>query len=223
MAFHFTVLARCIDIRLSKMLSTLSIVMGVCASGEISEQEKAEQERHAAAEQRRLAAEQRRLVVEASEPVRLLSTSPEFELAVHEANTVLEVLEIRAVQMGLPKAAAVWLKLEFSDAIISHHKTPKEAGLCDQAEISVQGEDEAKAKKEQADKVNIHDAAKEGKAAEVQLVLDFYPDRVNAKNTVRQSLARLSLLLTVCGWMDSMGRPLCTTQQKTIGAKWLKS
>merc|ERR1712195_184263 len=121
------------------MLSTLSTAMGVCGSGEMSEQEKAQQERHAATEQRRL-------VVEASEPVRLLSTSPEFELAAYEANTVLEVLEIGAAQMGLPKAAAVWLKLEFSGAIISHHKTPKEAGLCDQAEISVQGEDEAKAK-----------------------------------------------------------------------------
>merc|ERR1712086_67804 len=158
--------------------------MGVCASGELSEQEKAfaeqekaEQERQAAAdtpvvvvvsaaEQTRLAAEQRRLVVEASEPVRLLSTSPEFELVAHEANTVLEVLEIRAVQMGLPKAAAVLLKLEFSGTTISHNKTLKEAGLCDQAEIRVQGEDEAK--KEQADNVIIHDAAKEGKY--VQLV-----------------------------------------------------
>merc|ERR1711935_686804 len=119
----------------------------------MGEQEKAEQERRAAAEQkrqaaqqRRLAAEQRRLVVEASEPVRLLSTSPEFELAAHEANTVLEVLEIRAEQMGLPKAAAVLLKLEFSGVVISHHKTLKEAGLCDQAVISVQGKDEAKTK-----------------------------------------------------------------------------
>merc|ERR1712166_1180848 len=158
-----------------QMLSTLSNIMGVCTSGEISEQEKAQQERQAAAEQRRL-------VVEASEPVRLLSTSPEFELAAYEANTVLEVLEIRAVQMGLPKAAAMMLKLEFSDAIISHHKTPKEAGLCDQAEISVQGEDEAKAKKEQAANVDIQIVAKQGRAAEVQLVADFYPDRVNAKD-----------------------------------------
>ena len=44
------------------------------------------------------------------------------------------------------------IKLEFSGAIISHHKTLEEAGLCDQAEINVQGEDEAKAKlKERAD------------------------------------------------------------------------
>ena len=114
--------------------------MGVCASCGISEQEKAQQERQAAAEQKRQAAEQRRLVIEASEPVRLLSASPEFELAVHEANTVLEVLEIRAEQIGLPKAAVASLKLEFSGAIISHEKTLKEAGLCDQAAINVQGE-----------------------------------------------------------------------------------
>jgi hypothetical protein len=88
---------------------------------------------------------------------------------------VPEVLEIGAVQMGLPKAAAVSLKLEFSDAIISHQKTLKEAGLCYQAKISVQGEDEAKAKakKEQAGKVDINNAAQQGKVADVQLVADF--------------------------------------------------
>ena len=93
------------------------MAMGVCASCGISEQEKVEQERQAAteqkrqaaeqkcqaaeqkrlaAEQRRLVVEQRRLVVQASEPIRLLSTSPEFELLAHEANTVLGVLEISA-------------------------------------------------------------------------------------------------------------------------------
>ena len=46
---------------------------------------------------------------------------------------------------------------------------------------------------------------------------------LNAKSNVRQSLARLSLLLIVCGWVDRMGGPLCTTQQTTISAKWLKS
>ena len=149
----------------------------MCASGELSEQEKAEHERQAAA--------QRRLVVEASESVRLLSTSPEFELLAYEAQTVLEVLEIRAEQIGLPKAAAALLKLEFSGAIISHEKTLQEAGLCDKAIISVPGEDEAKAKKEQADKLLCHTqginySILRGRADEVQLVLAVYPDRVNA-------------------------------------------
>ena len=67
--------------------------------------------------------------------------------------------------------------------------------------MGVCASDEEKAK-EQADKVDIHEAASDGKAAEVQLVLDIYPDRVNAKTNVRQSLARLSLLVIVCGWMD---------------------
>jgi hypothetical protein len=149
----------------------------LCASCGISEQEKAQQERQAAAQQRRL-------IVEASEPVRLLSSSPEFELSTYEADTVLEVLEIRAVQIGLPKAAAAWLKLEFSGAIISHEKTLKEAGLCDQAEINVQGEEKAKLK-EQANKVDIHSAARQGNAAEVKSMLAFYPDRVNLKDQVR--------------------------------------
>ena len=140
------------------------------------------------------AAKQRRLVVEASEPLQLISTSPAFELPAYQAQTVLEVLEIRTKQIGLPKTAAAWLNMEFSDAIISHEKTLKEAGLCDQAEIRVQGEDEAKkaqteqvakAKlKEQAAKVDIHEAAKGGKADEVQLVSAFYPERVHARDSV---------------------------------------
>ena len=97
-------------------------------------------------------------------------------------NTVLEVLGIRA------EAAAVPLKLEFSGAIISHHKTLKEAGLCDKAEISVQGEDEPRAKNDGAGRQGEHPiynyAARGGKAADVQLVLDFYPDRVNTKDRV---------------------------------------
>ena len=71
--------------------------------------------------------------------------------------------------------------------------------------------------------MNIHVAAEEGKADEVKLVLDIYPDQVNAKDKVRQSLARLSLLLILCWWVDRMGSPLCTGQQDTIGAKSLKS
>ena len=145
--------------------------MGMCATCGVSEQEKALQEQQAAAEQKR----------QAFEPVRLLSSSPEVELSEHEANTVLEVLQIRAEQMALPKAAAAWLKLEFSVAIISHDRTLKEAGLCDQAKISVL-EDEAKRKLN--DLPNIRSAAKGGKFDEVQLVLDYYPNRVHAKDQV---------------------------------------
>merc|ERR1712166_1449279 len=61
------------------------------------------------------AAEERRLVVQASTPVELHFTSPcEFTLHAYEANTVLEVLETRAEQIGLPKTAAAFLAMEFT-------------------------------------------------------------------------------------------------------------
>ena len=46
---------------------------------------------------------------------------------------------------------------------------------------------------------------------------------LNTKDTVRHSLARLSLLLKVCCWVDRVGGPLYTRQQYTVGLKWLKS
>ena len=80
---------------------------------------------------------------------------------------------------------------------------------------------EAKAKKEQADKVNIHDAALQGKANEI------YPGRVNVKNWVTVPRAPLAAADSVrdCGWVDSVGtcRTLCTTQHGRITAKCQKS
>ena len=49
--------------------------------------------------------------------------------------------------------------------------------------MGVCASDEEKAR-EQADKVDIHNAAKWGRADDVQLVLAVYPDRVNAKDHV---------------------------------------
>ena len=122
------------------------------------------------------AAEERRLVVQASTPVELHFTSPcEFTLHAYEANTVLEVLETRAEQIGLPKTAAAFLEMKFPtmldvfcptleaptlmcsalEAIMENpHKTLEEvldeSGLRSyirsQAKISVHGEDEAGAK-----------------------------------------------------------------------------
>ena len=176
------------------------MAMGACGSemepcGSISEQEQWNKEKEKAEQERQAAAEQRRLLVGASDTVQLLSTSPVFELPAHEAHTVLEVLEIRAEEIGLPKAAAAWLKLEFSGAIVGHDKTLKQAGLLDRSEISVQGEDDAQAKTEQAAKGDIHKAA--GSTVgfdEVLLVLAFYPERVDVKGRVRSP----SLLTPPC-------------------------
>ena len=43
-----------------------------------------------------------------------------------------------------------------------------------------------------ADNVSIYSAAGNSRADEVQLVLDFYPDRVNAKDKVRQPFSDAS-------------------------------
>jgi len=157
------------------MLTALLVAMGTCGSR--SEMEPCGCTSERKKQERQAAAEQRRLLVGASDTVLLLSTYPVFELAAHEANTVLEVLEIRAGEIGLPKAAAAWLKLGFSGVIVWHDKTLKEAGIFDRSEISVQGEDEARAKTEQAGKTDIHKVLG---FDEVQLVLAFYPERVDA-------------------------------------------
>ena len=159
------------------MLSLL-VAMGVCASCGTSAEEKAEQDRLS----------DRRQTLEASEPLELLSASPQFKLQVHDAQTVLEVLEVRAGQIGLPKAAAVYLKMEFAESILPHHKTLKEVGLCDQAVISVLDEAEAKDKRARADAIlareafgygGFSNALFQGIAEQVQMVMVFYPEKAN--------------------------------------------
>ena len=143
------------------------------------------------------AAEERRLVVQASPPVELHFTSPcEFTLHAHEANTVLEVLEIRAEQIGLPKTAAALLKMEFAEAIMEDpHKTLEEvldeSGLRGQAKVSVHGEDEAGAKVDKANKIDIHEALRLGCCStdadnfhDLRLVLTIHPERVNLRDGV---------------------------------------
>ena len=137
------------------------------------------------------AAEKRRLVVQASPPVELHFTSPcEFTLHAHEANTVLEVLEIRAEQIGLPKTAAAFLKMEFAEAIVAPYKTLEEMlGVPwgrGQVIISVHGEHVAKTKVDKANKINIHNAMRlvwcGDNFQDVKLVLAIYPEKANLKH-----------------------------------------
>ena len=53
----------------------------------------------------------------------------------------------------------------------------------------------------------LHRAA-ENNHCEVAEILIAAGADLNAKDTVRQSLARPSLLLIVCGWVDRMNGPL---------------
>ena len=74
-----------------------------------------------------------------------------------------------------------------------------------------------------ADNVDIHNAARDGKADEVQLVLAVYPDRVNAKDKVAVPDAPRAAADSVSCWMGRMSAPLYTTQHTPISAKWLTS
>ena len=143
------------------------------------------------------AAEKRRLVVQASPPVELHFTSPcEFTLHAYEANTVLEVLEIRAEQIGLPKTAAAFLEMEFAEAIMEDpNKTLEEvldeSGLRGQAKVSVHGEDEASGKVHRANKIDIHEAVRLGCCStnvdhfhDLRLVLTIHPERINLRDGV---------------------------------------
>ena len=142
--------------------------------------------------------DQRCLVVRASAPVELRSpcgrdSSSITTLHVYQANTVREVLENRAQQIGLPKTAAAWLTMQFDEAIVPHEKTLQEVGLRGQAEIKILGEDIAQVKVAEADKLDLHDSVRtascDDKVDQVRLVLALYPEKVNAKDVVRAPVA----------------------------------
>ena len=166
--------------------------MGVCSScGEMLEHEKAEQ-------QKQQADEQRRLLLESSERVELHSTSPKLTLQLREAHTVLEVLQIVASEVGLPKNAAQMLRMEFAEHVVARQKTLVEEALCDQAQFSVPNVEDVWAKlKAEADEIDIHSAVAKGHLDDVQLVCWSAPEKVNAKSSMEKVNAKMNELETV--------------------------
>merc|ERR1712166_803464 len=134
-------------------------------------------------------AKMRQTVVKDSPSIVLHCTSLHFtRLQAHEAQTVLELLEMVAEKMGLPKRAATWMKLIVNGAIISPLEfagTLREAGVSDQTQFSVQGEYEARAKV--AEQMDIHTAAERGDANGIQFLLTVYPDKLQAMDRNRLS------------------------------------
>ena len=166
--------------------------MGVCSScSEMLEHEKAEQ-------QKQQADEQRRLLLESSERVELHSTSPKLTLQLREAHTVLEVLQIVASEVGLPKNAAQMLRMEFAEHVVARQKTLVEEALCDQAQFSVPNVEDVRAKlKAEADEIDIHSAVAKGHLDDVQLVCWSAPEKVNAKSSMEKVNAKMNELETV--------------------------
>ena len=136
-----------------------------------------------------------------SEPLELLCISPvKFKLQARKAHTALEVLEMVAAAMQLPGKAGALLRMQFAEAIIAHHNTMHEAGLCDQAEFLVLGEDEARAQLMEAEGVTIHKAAAQGYVKIVRTLLLLAPESATAQNEVTARCAHWLLLIVLAGW-----------------------
>ena len=134
----------------------------------------------------KVAAQRRNLAVGASDPVELFSTlssDRSFMLELRMAHTVREALEMAAEEIDLPKVAAQWLLMKFDKSVVEHRKTLKQAGLYNQAEFFLLGEDQARTEcKNLADQVNIFEATWNGKLDEVLLVCLCAPEKVNFKD-----------------------------------------
>ena len=122
--------------------------------------------------------------------------------------TARTALEEAAEQLGMPKGAAVFLRMEFVGAIVAHHQTMKAAGLCDGAEFVVLDKAEAEAKVQEAQAVDLSDLGHTTRNVyrrevnpslleAVELCCNLCPEKVNPKNS--NVSCRFSLLLLIHG------------------------
>jgi len=121
-----------------------------------------------------------------SQPIAITATDPPPGVTVEigEAATVLAFLKKVALLLGLDESDAPSLQMLFSEAILAHELELKAAGLCDESLCSVLGvEERLEAKAEaKAKAVNIVTAAEENRLADVQLVCQHAPEKVNDKD-----------------------------------------
>merc|ERR1712166_431782 len=112
--------------------------------------------------------------------VKITSPPPGREIEIDEAVTVRVFLEKVAPLFGLNKSAAPSLQAEFSETILGHELELKEAGMCDESLCSVLGVEAALTTR--AKNMDIVRAAEEGRIADVKLVLQHAPEKVNDQN-----------------------------------------
>ena len=144
--------------------------MGSCSSQEKELNEDLERLRKERAERDRVANLIR---------VKVTSPPPGCEIEINKAVTVRVFLEEVAPLFGLNKSAAPSLQAEFSEAILGHELELKGAGMCDESLCSVLGVGAAKAKN-----MDIVKAAEEGRIVDVQMVLQYAPEKVDDQNSV---------------------------------------
>jgi len=102
----------------------------------------------------------------------------DYEIEIHELENVLALLEKFALLLGLNRSAARSMQLEFSENILAHELQLEPAGLCDESLCSVLNVDLVL----KANAVVISDAAYYNQVAEVRLVCQYAPEKVNDRN-----------------------------------------
>ena len=157
------------------------------------------------------------LAIANSKLIRIKIDSPEpgYEIEIHELENVLALLEKFALLLGLNKSAARSLQLEFCENVLAHELQLEPAGLCDESLCSVLNVDLVL----KANAVDIVYAAEQNQVAEVRLVCQYAPEKVNDKNLVMLLMYLLRLILL---WLwDRMGPELFTGLPSRIRWRWL--
>ena len=125
--------------------------------------------------------------------VKVTSPPPGCEIEINEAVTVRVFLEKVAPLFGLNKSAAPSLQAEFSETILGHDLELKGAGMCDESLCSVLGVEATLVTR--AKNIDIIKAAEQGRIADVKLVLQHAPEKVNDQNSVLLLLHTHALLI----------------------------
>ena len=123
--------------------------------------------------------------------IKLVSPAPGYEIEIRELENVLALLEKFVLLLGLNKSAARFLQLEFCDNILAHELQLEPAGLCDESLCCVLNVDEVV----KANAVDIFGAAQQNQVADVRLVCQYAPEKVNVKDSVMLLMYMLRLVL----------------------------
>merc|ERR1712166_947075 len=173
-------------------------IMGACGCGEeqrradeakkqVEEAKRAEEEANAEAMNKQKAAEEaeRQQRVLDAETIPLNINEPDGKLE-HDARlngTLLELTENVVLKLGLTKEYAKDVEIHVSGHKLEPvTKIVREfTELCAGSEVNLEGIEKAKEamKKQQAAEVNVHKAAETGNLAELNLVAEFAPERID--------------------------------------------
>ena len=145
--------------------------------------------------------------------IKIFSPAPGYEIEIHELENVLALLEKFALLLGLNRSAARSLQLEFSETTLAHELQLEPAGLCDESLCSVLGVEVL------ANAVDIVYAAHQNQVAEVRLVCQYAPEKVNHTDSVM--LLMYMLILILLGLWDRMGTQLFTALPPKTRWRWL--